>query len=224
MSQQRRDDPSTGHPDGDDGRLATGIDVLDEQLAGGIAPGRVVVLSAAPASQSDLFLAQLTTTRETLYLTTQHSASAIESFLDDSHADLENCTVRKVDTESPLESAHRQLQALPEGGNLVVDSMNPLETAAPSSIAQFVNALRERLEDAGALCLLNCVTGHAVPGGRETTEYMADVIFHLETETAKERIDNRLYVPKVRGDRAIERPIKLELTDRIAVDTSRDIA
>lgn len=58
-------------------RVATGIDVLDRKLAGGLPPGTIVAYTARPASQSELLLYQLTAARRTLYLSTQRSAEAV---------------------------------------------------------------------------------------------------------------------------------------------------
>ena len=53
---------------------------------------------------------------------------------------------------------------------------------------------------------------------------MADVVFQLETTVEGDRIENRLAVPKFRGGRAMSDVIKLELSDEVDIDTSRDIA
>jgi hypothetical protein len=53
---------------------------------------------------------------------------------------------------------------------------------------------------------------------------MADVVFSLDTRVSGESIENRLAVPKFRGGRALSETIKLELGDRVRIDTSRDIA
>jgi hypothetical protein len=49
-------------------------------------------------------------------------------------------------------------------------------------------------------------------------------VLDLETETGDDAVESRLHVPKFRGGRALTEPLDLELTDGIAVDTSRDIA
>lgn len=57
-------------------RVATGIDVLDRKLDGGLPPGTIVAYTVRPASQSELLFYELTAARRTLYLSTQRSAKA----------------------------------------------------------------------------------------------------------------------------------------------------
>jgi hypothetical protein len=56
------------------------------------------------------------------------------------------------------------------------------------------------------------------------SEHMADVIFDLKTTVSGSEIENRLAVPKFRGGRALDETIKLQLTEQVTIDTSRDIA
>lgn len=204
-------------------RLPTGIEVLDELLDGGIASGSLVVLSAAPASQSERFISRLTDARQTLYLTTVNSESAVRAFLDRTDVDPDTYTVRKVDDES-LEDAYRLVRSMSHRSNLVVDTMDALEDANRSEYKSFVNAVRDHLEQIDSLGYLHCLDGRRVPAQRDTTEYMADVVFTLTTEFDGEEIVNRLLVPKVRGGGTVTSALKLDLSEGVAVDTSRDIA
>lgn len=205
-------------------RLPTGIDILDDELNGGLYPGSVVVLSAPPASQAERFLARLTGTRNTLYLTTQRSASAVETTLERSRVDPPTVAVREVNAADPLGHATRLSRELRDSMNLVVDAMNPLETASDPKLWAFLNAVRESAVETGSVAVLHCATGRRVPDARDTTEYMADVVFELRTDVHGDSIENRLHVPKVRGGRALDTVIKLDLSQGVSVDTSRDIA
>lgn len=204
-------------------RLSTGIDPLDRELEGGILAGSVVVLSADPASQSELFLSQLAETRRTFYLTTVHSSSTVKSFLGRAGVDTASHTIKRVDPESPLEHAYDLVKSLPHESNLIVDAMDPLEDADRAEFWSFMNAVRDHLEQTSSLGVLHCMDGRSDPAHRDTTEYMADVVFDLVTEFDGEEITNRLLVPKVRGEAAINSAIKLDLSDEVSVDTSRDI-
>jgi hypothetical protein len=53
---------------------------------------------------------------------------------------------------------------------------------------------------------------------------MADIVFDLDTGVKGDRIENRLSIPKFRGGVAPNEVIKLELSEEVAIDTSRDIA
>lgn len=206
------------------GRLSTGVDALDDRLDGGIPTGSIVALSAAPASQSELFLATLTTTARTLYLTTERSESAVGTFLDRSSADPANCTVEKVDPKSPFEHVYHRGQSLPAGGMLVVDPMNPLEETDSERFWDFLNALQDQVVQRDSVALLHCIDGRRVPDHRDRTEYMADVVLELVTEFDGDSLENRLVVPKFRGGVSTKRALKLDLRREVSVDTSRDIA
>ncbi|PSQ43765.1 transcriptional regulator [Halobacteriales archaeon QS_9_68_42] len=50
------------------------------------------------------------------------------------------------------------------------------------------------------------------------------IVDPVDTLDEGDRIENRLAVPKFRGGRAMSDVIKLELSDEVEIDTSRDIA
>lgn len=204
-------------------RLPTGIDVLDRTLSGGIPAGSVVVLSAAPASQSELLLYELTAPRETLYLTTERSVAAVRDAFERTHAPTGTPEIESV-CETPLDGAGLLIERLSRGSTLVIDPVDPLERCDRARYRQFMNDLRTALIDTESVAILHCLSGTNPPGERDLTEYMADVVFSLDTGVSGESIENRLAVPKFRGGRALAETIKLELGEQVRVDTSRDIA
>lgn len=207
------------------GRLETGIDVLDRKLNGGIPPGRIIALSASPASQSELLLYELTDARGSLYLTTRRSDQAVRDAIESTDAPVGNPTVRDIGGNEPLDQANRLIRALPEGANLIVDPADPLENREPSRYQNFLNDLQTHMVNTGSIAFLHCLDGaNDPPQNRNTTLHMADVVFDLETEVRGTDIENRLSIPKFRGGTALTETIKLELADTVAVDTSRDIA
>ena len=205
-------------------RLRTGIDVLDRMLGGGIPPGSVVAITANPASQSELLLYELTATRRTLYLSSKRSSAAVRDALERANTRVGNPNIQELDPSSPLDHAAHQLRALPEECNLIVDPVDPLEAESATRYQNFLNTLQTHMINTGGLSFLHCLKGRAIADGRDTTEYMADVVFDLETTVRGDTIENRLTVPKFRGGRSLDEPIKLKLSERVSVDTSRDIA
>ena len=205
-------------------RLPTGITVLDRQLDGGIPEGSIVLLVAPPASQSELFLYELTTTRGTLYLTTVRSGTAVEDAIDRVPSRVGNPTVRDIGGDAPLDNAHSLVRDLPEGANLVVDVMDPLERADPRRYRGFLNELQTHLVNTRGLAVLHAMRGSSIPENRDYTKHMADVVFDLRTSIDGAEIENRLAVPKFRGGSALEETIKLKMTEEVSIDTSRDIA
>ncbi|ELZ70463.1 transcriptional regulator [Haloferax sp. Atlit-10N] len=205
-------------------RLATGIDVLDRQLGGGIPAGSIVLLAADPASQSELFLHELTTTRGTLWLTTIRSAEAVTDALERNSGPTGNPTVRDVGGDAPLDTASSLVRDLPEGANLVIDVVDVLERSEGARYRKFLNDLQTHMVNTRGLTVLHGLKGESVPDNRDLTEHMADVVFDLDTKIDGSEIVNRLAVPKFRGGRALNETIKLRLAERVTVDTSRDIA
>lgn len=204
--------------------VPTGVPLLDERLHGGIRPGSLVVLTGAPTSQTERFLTQLTRPRPTLYLTTQRSKAAVEASLASLDEGVGAVDVHELDPSDPLDHATVLLQRLSGPTTLVVDSMNPLEAEDSPRLWAFLNDVQRVMTETGGFALLHCVDGRRVPPGRDTTEYMADVVFDLETETYGDAIQNRLFVPKVRNGESLSQAIKLDLTRDVTIDTSRDIS
>ncbi|MFC6835641.1 RAD55 family ATPase [Halomarina ordinaria] len=207
-----------------EGRLRTGVEVLDRKLGGGIPAGSTVALCAQPASQAELLLHELSATRGTLYVTLGRTEAAVEASIRTSPAHAGEPTVRHVTGDAPLDNTAKLVGALPEASNLIVDPADVLERCDPDRYRNFLNDLQNHLSNTGGLAVLYCLAGHDVPPGRDTTRHMADVVFDLKTHVGSDTIENRLTVPKFRGGRALSDVVKLELAERVAIDTSRDIA
>ncbi|WP_254822664.1 RAD55 family ATPase [Haloglomus halophilum] len=205
-------------------RLRTGIEVLDRKLDGGIPAGSIVALTADPASQAELFLYELTATRGTLYISLDRTGDAVTDSIANSPTATGSPTVRDVAGEAPLDNAAKLVSALPESSNLIVDPLNILENQEPARFRNFMNELQNHIYNTGSLALLHCLDGHYVPELRDTTLHMSDIVFDLKTIESGDDIENRLAVPKFRGGRALNDIIKLELSEEVAIDTSRDIA
>lgn len=182
------------------------------------------MLSASPASQAELLLYEFMSPRETLYLTLERTELAVSDGLRRTSVDTGDPTVQYVAEESRVDHATELLQNLPERSTLVVDPHTVIENDERARFLEFMTQLRLHVIDTGSLAVLHCLDGHSVPALRDTTAHMADVVFRLTTNTAGATVENRLAVPKFRGGRALTETLKLRLTDRVEVDTSRDIA
>lgn len=205
-------------------RLETGIEVLDRKLDGGVPPGYVVAYTAPPASQSELLLYELTSARGTLYLSTERSVDSIGAAIDETMAQVGSPTVRDVDTDDPLSGATEFIDALPDGANLIIDPMDPLEREDAKSYVEFCNHLKDRMLETGSIAVLHCLKSPHSAANRTITEYVSDAVFDLRTDTDGSEIENTLSIPKFRSGGAPTETIKLELSEHVAIDTSRDIA
>ena len=205
-------------------RLPTGVDVLDRRLDGGIPKGSVVQFAADPASQSELLLYELTAARGTLYLTTVRSETAVADAFVATRTRVGNPTVREIDGDAPLDAANRLVGTLPEGANLVIDVLDPLERMDRGRYRRFLNELQTTMVNTGSVAFLHCMKGGNEPENRSMTEHVADVVWDLRTTVRGTDVVNHLAVPKFRGGRALDETVKLKLEESVTIDTSRDIA
>jgi len=206
------------------GRLSTGISVLDREIEGGLPAGSIVLLSAEPASQSELFLYELTAARPSLYLTTIRSDQAVTDAINRSNTRTGDPTVRDLGGDAPLDRANRLIGTLPEGATLIVDVVDALERYSRGRYRRFLNELQTVMVNTGGLTILHGLDGVGVPENRDITAHVADVVFDLQTTITNAEIENRLVIPKFRGGKALSEPIKLRLAESVNIDTSRDIA
>ena len=204
--------------------LPTGIDVLDQRLGGGVPPGSVVALCAPPASQAELLLAEFMGPRETLYLTLDRTERAVTDGLRRTTTETGDPDVRAVPDENRVDHVLERLGDRPRDSTVIVDHHTVIETEERDRVSEFVTRLRRHLTDTGGVAVLYCLDGDPVPERRATTLHSADVVFRLTVDVVGATVDTRLAVPKVRGGRALTETLKLQLTDRVTVDTSRDIA
>ncbi len=205
------------------GRLSTGVPVLDRKLDGGIPPGSTVALCAPPASQAELLLTEFAASRPTLYLTTDRDEETVSTGFR-REANRRTPEVRYIPGDAPLDHARRLFQRLRSDSTLIIDPADLLEREDPTRYRNFLHDLQAHLRGTDSLALLHCLDGRSVPDQRDITEHAVDVVFQLRTEISGDRVENRLAVPKFRGGRALPETIKLELTESVAIDTSRDIA
>lgn len=204
--------------------LETGIEVLDRQLGGGVPAGSTIAFTAPPASSAELVLYELTAARATQYLTTVRSEAAVRDALAATPSTTGDPMVRSLADGEVLDRASRAIDHLDEGQALIIDPVDPLEARDATRYVSFLNDLQTRLQNTRGYAVLFALDDAHHPANRRLTLHSADIIFDLETEVRGSTLVSRLTVPKNRGGAAITDEIKLELVDRVAVDTSRDIA
>lgn len=205
-------------------RLPTGIGVLDQRLGGGVPPGSIVALCAPPASQAELLLYEFMGPSETLYLTLDRTELGVSDSFRRTSIDTGDPSIQYVTDENRVDHAIELLQDLPQDSTLIVDHHTVIENEEHERFLEFMTQLRLHMIDTKSVAVLYCLDGESVPALRDTTQHIADVVFRLTTTTVGATVENRLAVPKFRGGSALSDTLKLQLTDRVAVDTSRDIA
>jgi KaiC/GvpD/RAD55 family RecA-like ATPase len=204
-------------------RLATGIELLDRRLHGGVPRGSITAVLSQPASQSELLLYELAAVRPALYLTTVRAAEDVRATLTRVRPEAMDVVVSGIDPGAPVAETLELVDELPEQSTLIVDPIDALERLPAGEYRAFLNELRSRLAAANAVGIFHCLDGRDVPPLRDTTEYVVDVVFRLSTERRGEAVENYLTVPKFRGGQALEDVIKLSLTTDVDVDISRNL-
>lgn len=205
-------------------RVSTGVEVLDRELAGGLPAGSVVAFQAPPASQGELLLYELTRPRPTLYLTTDRTEDAVADAFRETRAPTGAPDIRYVSGEDPIDAVRRAFRSAGEETTVIIDPVDGLERTTRNRYETVLNELANHMENTGSIAILHCLSGAETPTHRATTQHMADVVLDLRTEVKSGVIENRLAVTKFRGGRVPPETIKLDLTERVRVDTSRDIA
>lgn len=208
----------------DPDRVPIGIDALDRQLGGGIPPGTLVAYTAPPASQSELLLYELTVARPTLYLTTSRTEDAVHDAFERASCPTGDPQIHHVPSDAPIQHAYQLTHSINSQAYLIIDPIDPLERLERSMYQNFLNNLQTHMINTGSIAVLHCLAGDTEPENRMDTLHMADAVFELTRRVDGADVETRLAVPKFRGGAALAETVKLELTERVRVDTSRDIA
>jgi len=205
-------------------KLSTGVEVLDRELDGGLPAGSVVAFQAPAASQGELLLYELTRPRSTLYLTSDRTEDAVADAIDATTAPTGDPEIRLVGGEDSIDRTRRAVREAFEEMTVIIDPIDPLERAERGRYEKLLNEIRNHMLNTGGIAFLHALQGPTPPPLRETTQHMADVVLNLDVQVKGSEIDSRLTVQKYRGGKIPGETIKLDLTERVRVDTSRDIA
>lgn len=228
--QEPTDSPER-RPPTDGNRLTTGIEALDRYLAGGIPPGRMITFMAPADTQGELIVKQLAAEHDSLYLSSLRPQWEVEEAVRDHvqrsgrlQSNGVETRVEQLDPDDRLSDARRLVDQLDRQSVLVQDAVDELEAAGEDDYTDFLTYLKRRLWDTGSVGLLHCIERDDPPPCRPVTLRLADIVLELRRSVRPGSVEYHLVVAKYRGGNAFPEPIKLELTDEIRIDTSRDIA
>lgn len=205
-------------------RLSTGVEVLDREIAGGLPPGSVVAYQAPAASQGELLLYELTRPRPTLYLSTDRTEDAVKDAIEAANAPTGDPYVQLINGEDTIDATKRAVRQAFDDMTVIIDPVDNLERSSRARYETMLNELKTHMRNTGGVAFLHSLSGPNEPELRASTQHIADVIFDLEMSVKAGELETRLSVLKYRGGRIPAEPIKLDLTERVRVDTSRDIA
>lgn len=205
--------------------FATGVGYLDAQFGGGIPAGGIVALTAPPDAQSETLLSEIAATEPMLYASTiAPETDDLHNRIEPSHADPVDLQCTHFDPETVLSDPDEYLESIPESTVLIIDPVDVIESGSKSQYLSVLNALSARLQDRESLAFLHCLTGPDQPANRALTCKRADHVWRLRQSFHEDTLETKLVVPKSRSGDTITEAISLVLTDRVTVDTSRNIA
>ncbi len=228
-------------------RLPTGVDILDRNLNGGLPSGALVYFSANPKSMPEVFLYQLTSPRKTYFITThQHpryirrnmkeldfdtpQIEFIDLHTEYYHKILHDTPDRQWASKKLMQFLNDWLDGLKKKNDknftIIFDSLSFLVELGieADTIKHMLDKIYDIINDGNGICYLMMVKGMHHESTENRIQYWCDVIFDIDLERKGDKIINKLTLPKIRGMSPLTEYIKFKVTDRITIDTSRDIA
>ncbi|MFB6186580.1 MAG: transcriptional regulator [Halobacteriaceae archaeon] len=159
-------------------QMSTGVEVLDRELGGGLPSGSLVAFIAPPASQAELILYELTSARETFYLSAVRTENGIIDAFNETNAQTGDPEIRYVGGDAVLENTRRSFRNVGESEGLIIDPIDPLEETDTTRYQKFLNDLKNHMTNTQGLAVMHCLKGDE-DKTRKITKHMADVIMDL---------------------------------------------
>lgn len=206
-------------------QFSTGVTFLDRRIGGGVGVGSTLVLVAPATSQSQVLLHQFTTARPFHFVSTTCPDPEELAATIDGHTDAPNeGTYAYVEPEGALADPQSLLNDVPPESYLVLGTVDAFERAGSrAEYLAFMNALKRRLTEQDAIAVLHAMEG-AVPHQRcALTQKCADHVWQYQQLALSESVRTQLLITKARRAYALTETIPLIVTDRVRIDTTRNI-
>ncbi|WP_178916288.1 transcriptional regulator [Natronomonas gomsonensis] len=204
-------------------QFSTGLPFLDRAIGGGIPAGDLLALTAAPATQSELFLKQFTAAHRTHYVSLLRSEAEVREWLPPT-VDAESVTVTTATPAELLETPETVTEGLRPASFLIVDTVDGLEEATREEYLAFLDHLKSTVRETDSVGVLHGTGQETTPPRRDLTLARADTVWRLQMLVLSRQIKSQLLVTKSRNGRALTEPIDLVMTDQVRIDTSRRIS
>ena len=228
-------------------RLSTGLSILDRTLNGGIPKGSLVYFTAEPITQPEIFLFEFTTPRKTFYFTTDKSEENIKRHmaeLDFSYEQIEFFDIRKeyydniyVTSTEHGEGERRLYEYIDSRLDYIYATGESNYTIIFDHFSFFIDLnidihalknllhkLYEMNKERDSTCILFVLKGVHDRRIETIFQNVCDVIFDVDVEKKGDKLSIKLSIPKIRGIPPVIDYIRFKVSDRVYIDTSRDIA
>lgn len=228
-------------------RLSTGLSILDRTLNGGIPKGSLVYFSAEPITQPEVLLFEFTTPRKTFYFTTDRSEDNVRrhmaelNFYSD-HVEFFDIRQEYYDniyvTSTEQGESERRLYELIDSKldyiystgesnyTIIFDHFSFLidMNIDVHALKNLLNKIYEMDKERESTCILLVLKGVLDRRLETIFQNVCDVIFDVDVEKKGDKITCKLSIPKIRSTPPVMDYIRFKVTDRVNIDTSRDIA
>lgn len=228
-------------------RLITGLEILDRTLNGGIPKGSLVYFGADAKSQPEIFLYEFTVPRKTYYFTTDRAPSHITRHMAELNFKWEHIEFIDVHDEyynnifvsatEPGEAERRLIEFIDSKLDYIYSSGDASFTIILDSFSFLldmgidVHILKRLLDkvydlviDQGSTCIMLTYKRMHSERLENLFQSACDTIFDIDVELKGDKISNKLSIPKIRSIAPLTEYIRFKVSDRIYIDTSRDIA
>jgi hypothetical protein len=176
---------------------SSGVDALDDMLAGGVPAGGVVALLADPESPAERLLYAASAANRTRYLTTLRPPAEVRDGLAAHGA--ASTAVAAVSGDDLLSDPDGHLGGLEERSLLVVDPVTEAEQGGRDAYRDLLETVKSRLRETDSVGLLYCPRTTPPTLRRDLTLGLADHVWSLSVERTRATAEPRLWVARARG-------------------------
>lgn len=220
-----------------EGSLPIGINTLDEQYLNGIPKGSTIAVVGPSQGPTTQFLAQMASTRKTMYFTTGKPKSVVEyeakltsSRFESEQEVPEDLTIKEKykSDQGMAEYIREEMSELGEEENLVIDNFSSVwdEIEDETEYYSLTRDLYETTESQGGITFIYFLgDGYgSLSKAEQQVLNICDGVFLFETEVLGQEVKTDLNIYKLRGIGDTKRTVfRLKTGSKIIVDSSQEI-
>lgn len=228
---------------------STSIDVLDRNIGGGLPPGSVVYLLADAKSMAEMFLYQLSQSRDTYYFINDRNPKYVTNdfhhhglkvdnvaFIDiygayymTESGEMSNNIGSKISDNKIIEFTEFNLKKLLdiENGdiNIIFDTFSFYLSLDINqfTVKRLINVIYEITKELNCVSFLYGIKDVHSRSIESEILKCCDAIFDIDLVKGTERLSNRLSITKLRGRKPNHDVLKFKIGDTVQIDTTEDI-